>query len=117
MKLKNKLTWMIMVFFAFSLSHWLGIVSAKEPSKISPEMRRCTEAFKAEHWKDALGPATGYYENDELLMSHVCPECREIETRSQIGVLMKEERVLEKADINKVAYRMLISDRNGMRGK
>lgn len=32
MKLKNKFTWMIMVFFAFSLSHWLGIVSAKEPS-------------------------------------------------------------------------------------
>jgi len=53
MKLKNKFTWMIIVFFAFSLSNWLGIVSANEPSKISKEMQRCEEAFNAGHWKDA----------------------------------------------------------------
>ena len=45
MKLKNKLIWMIMVFFVFSLSHWLGIASAKEPSKISQEMKHCLEGY------------------------------------------------------------------------
>ena len=42
-----------MVCFAAFLSYWAGISHAQEPSKTSPEMKRCTEAYNAKNWKDA----------------------------------------------------------------
>jgi len=46
-------TWIIMVCFAAFLSCWAGIARAQEPSKTSPEMKCCREAYNAKNWKDA----------------------------------------------------------------
>ena len=42
-----------MVCFVALLSCWAGIARAQEPSKTSPEMKRCREAYNAKNWKDA----------------------------------------------------------------
>jgi len=42
-----------MVCFAAFLSCWAGIARAQEPSKTSPEMKCCREAYNAKNWKNA----------------------------------------------------------------